>query len=768
MKRIFYPIILVGVVLVFFWRFFLQGLLPIPADTIVGMYHPWRDKVWDSFTAGVPFKNFLITDPVRQQYVWRHLVIEQLKHDQLPIWNPYSFSGTPLLANHQSAPFYPLNILFFILPFNVAWVILIILQPLLAGLFLYVYLKNLKISQFGSLLGALTFAFSGFSIAWLEWNTILHVGLWLPLILLSIDKICISYINISYKQSFSLNKKSVIWSAVLLFSLISSFFAGHLQTFFYVFVFATVYLFIRWWRSGKSIRIIPLFAICYLLFAILTSIQWVPTLQFVNLSARGQDLPNWSQPGWFIPWQNLIQFLAPDFFGNPATLNYWGEWNYGEFVGYIGILPLILSLLAMLWRRDTKVLFFGGVAFVSLMFALPTPLARLPYQWQVPFLSTSQPTRLLFITDFSLAVLAALGFDWFMRCLNDSNQLSKIIRVILLCGLVFGGLWVFSLLAQSQTGIVTIENLTIARRNLVLPTVLFISSMVILLGAYFIRKTREFTTVIYIIVVGVVIFDLFRFGWKFIPFTSQEWLFPKTETIDFLKSQQRPFRFMTTDRRIFPPNFATFYRLEDIAGYDPLYLKTYGELVAAWERGKPEISPVSFNRILTPHDYSLRIADLLNVKYVLSLKDESSPKLKLVFQEGQTRVYENKNAYPRALLVYDYKIAKNRQEAINFLFDESVNLRKTAILEERLDIELAGEDKEGKAEIVSYETQKIVIKTQSQKIAILVLADSFYPGWQAFLDGKQESEKTFRVDFTLRGIFVPEGEHQIEFKMMLP
>ena len=55
-----------------------------------------------------------------------------------------------------------------------------------------------------------------------------------------------------------------------------------------------------------------LFTICFLLFTIITAVQWVPTLQLILLSARDVDQASWKSPGWFIPWQNLIQFIVPD------------------------------------------------------------------------------------------------------------------------------------------------------------------------------------------------------------------------------------------------------------------------------------------------------------------------------------------------------------------------------------------------------------------------------------------------------------------------
>src|SRR5665811_1332545 len=114
-------ILLVIIVLVFFKSFVVSGKLPIPADTIVGIYHPFRDYYSKEYPRGIPFKNFAITDPVRQQYPWKNLSIDLLKKGELPLWNQYSFSGYPLLANFQSAVLYPLNFLFFIFNFPLVW-----------------------------------------------------------------------------------------------------------------------------------------------------------------------------------------------------------------------------------------------------------------------------------------------------------------------------------------------------------------------------------------------------------------------------------------------------------------------------------------------------------------------------------------------------------------------------------------------------------------------------------------------------------------------
>ena len=768
----FLPIILFAVfVLYFFKPFIFDNKLPIPSDTIIGLYHPFRDLYSSDYPNGVPFKNFLITDPVRQQFPWRELAVELEKRFELPLWNPYSFSGTPLLANMQSAVFYPLNILFFLLPYEAAWSMLIVLQPLFAGIFLYFYLNNLKLNKWSNLVGAIAFSFSGFGIAWMEWGTILHVGLWLPLMLLSIDKIFVHLTPQSSKlkaQNSKLQFKSknlIVWSLVFVLSLTSSFFAGHPQTFFYLFVLTLLYWGVRFLQFGKQKSILLIFFILNSLFLILISIQWLPTIQFISESARSIDQPDWQKEGWFIPWQNLIQFIAPDFFGNPATLNYWGTWNYGEFIGYIGIFPLLMAIFALFFRHDKKTLFFGILFFISLLFSLPTIFAKLPFMLSIPFVSTAQPTRLLFVTDFSLAVLAAFGFDYFIR-----SKSKKIVYPLGFIVLIFLGLWAFVVFGNGITKAVSAENILVAKRNLILPTSIFAASAILLfIGIKFSKLHKKFTLAVGITITAITAFDLLRFGFKFTPFTNKEYLFPNTKIIAFIKNQQGEFRIMSADSRILPPNFSVIYRLQSVDGYDPLYLKRYGELIAASERGEPNINPpFGFNRIIAPHNYESKIMDLLGVKYVLSLSDLKSDKLKKVFQEGQTRVYENKNVLSRTFFTEDIVFTSSKEETIKVLFKENLDLKKTAVVEESLGGVAKSPPRwttEGcsacEAKIVNYGENRIVVGASASKESFLVLTDSFYPTWHAKIDGKET--KIFRTDYNFRGIIVPMGEHKIEF-----
>ena len=753
-------IVLIGIL--FFNQVFL-GRLPIAADTIVGLYHPFRDSYATAYPNGVPFKNFLVTDPVRQQYPWKHLVVGLEKKFQIPLWNPYSFAGSPLLANIQSSPWYPFNLFYLFLPMAYAWTLLIMMQPILAALFLYLYLRKMHISPVSSVLGAITFAFCGFSIAWMEWNTVTQVVLWLPLILFLKEKL--------------IEKFEFRFAILLIIAEVSALLAGHLQVWFYTLCISNVYLFARLGQvvynsnSRKEffkayLGLYARFLLIGIIVFIITAVQWVPAIQFIILSARDVDQNVWQRMDWFLPWQNLIQFVAPDFLGNPATLNYFGIWNYAEFVGYIGIIPCIFSIFALFFRRDKKTLFFGTLFFVSLIFALPTPIAKIPFQLHIPFLATSQPSRLLFITDFSLSILAALGFDYFLKAKKE------IYYPLAAIGILFGLLWLYVLFGNAALHFETIEQLAVSKRNLIFPTILYgIATVCIILMTQ--NKRSHIKTVFAVLIVMVVVYDLFRFGWKFLPFTKQDYLYPQSAAVTFLQKNSGFYRIMAIDDRILPPNFSVMYQLQDIAGYDPLYPLQYAEFTAALERGKPDINPpFGYNRIITPHNYHSRLVDLLGVKYIISLAPLTDQKLQEVFRQGQTIIYENRNVLPRTFFVKNIHDAKIKQQAMDILFGNNFDHRTQAVVQST-HYPFEREWSVGKATILSYDPNKVVIETENQGTGFLLLTDSFYPTWRANIYNVKEGPGTmkrttiYHTDYNFRGVIVPAGKNMIVFSNTL-
>jgi hypothetical protein len=103
--------------------------------------------------------------PLLQFYPWQRLAAEYYHSGQLPLWNPWVGSGAPLAANLQTGAFYPLNFLYLLLPTEYAMGFTAVLHVILAGLFMYAYLRTMKLAPLAALIGALAFEMNGFLVA---------------------------------------------------------------------------------------------------------------------------------------------------------------------------------------------------------------------------------------------------------------------------------------------------------------------------------------------------------------------------------------------------------------------------------------------------------------------------------------------------------------------------------------------------------------------------------------------------------------------------
>jgi hypothetical protein len=721
---------------VFFYQTMIFGKLPVPSDALVGLYHPYRDTLASEYPNGIPFKNFLITDPVRQQIPWRKTAIDTMKAGKLPMWDAYSFSGAPLLANIQSGAFYPLNVVFFIFPFEVAWTVLIMSQPVLSGLFLYWFLRKKNLDPLSSLFGSICFAFSGFAIAWMTWGTLVSTWAWTPLTLVAIDSI-----------TGERTKHRILWALLGGFAIASSFFAGHLQIFTYSFIFIILYgLF-----TVKSTKYIVFYGLGLTLAALLTGLQLIQILKWLPETSRFTQGALWQLDGFFIPIQHLIQFLAPDYFGNPATLNYWGVWNYGEMVGYIGVVAIIMAFVGM----GAETIFWVIACGVSLVLAIASPISLAPYQLHIPFLSSLQPTRLMVVIDFSLSVLAAYGLSKILRI----NK--KIIILILsVMTFVFAGLWI-SIMKPELFGIVA-GNAVIAKRNLFIPSIFFIICGLCLIFTRYISKKSNNALLLYVRVLFVLILivDLFRFGWKFTPFTDSRYFFPKTSIISYLMNQPKPFRIMTTDDRILPPNTTEYYGIEAIGGYDPIHSSRYEEYIAASERGGSDITPpFGFERIIVPKSIDSPLLRLLNVRYILSFEEYSDKRFRKVAQEGKTILYEKSDFLPRAYLVENVIYKTNKKDILDLLFSNNFHPDTTAVVEHPVEVLNAPLETFENVRIVSYDSDKIIMQVQVVQPRMLVLGNIFNHKWNVIVDHSQITPT--RVNYLFMGIEVPSGSHTV-------
>ena len=122
----------------------------------------------------------------------RFFWIESLRQWNFPLWNPYQFSGQPFFANPQNAALYPFNGLFFLFPFDIAFNSIILLHFFLAGLFTYLFMKDLKVGSAGSLISGLIWMLGGYLLSVHSLLTILLSVVWTPLMMLFFRRAMIS------------------------------------------------------------------------------------------------------------------------------------------------------------------------------------------------------------------------------------------------------------------------------------------------------------------------------------------------------------------------------------------------------------------------------------------------------------------------------------------------------------------------------------------------------------------------------------------------
>lgn len=753
----FWPFILIGIIVLFFFFPVFKGEIPFPGDLLVNT-NPYSAQSFLGYAPGGYPNKAQGPDVITEIYPWRHFSVSQIKLGNIPFWNPYNFSGNPQMADFQTAVFYPLNLLYLILPFNLSWSLLILLQPLLAAIFMYLFLKRgIGLKDFASFIGGIAFGFCSYITVWIEYGNIGHTLLWLPLILLFT------------KQYF--NKATAKNLFGISVSFIFAILAGYIQGVFYILVVSFLYYNYLVFKDKKVFNNHKknfLFLISLLIPIVITSFQILPTLGIFANSTRGAYSLLQIEKN-LLPVFNWITIFVPDFFGNPATRNYWIDGTYIERVLYPGTAILFFTAYAIFNKvKFTENFFFILLSIISLIIASSIPFIKYLYLIPIPVISTTVATRELSIFIFSIIVLGSMGLN---KLLEDKEINKKFI--FLFCALYLL-IWAFVLFGIKFLPSLS-QNLKISERNLILPS-LFLAATIF---SVFIKK-RSLNFFI-IMVLLIVISDSFYFFNKITPFSSQQLVYPKTPIISFLQEKGGINRFWGYGSGYIPPNFQTLDNTFSAEGNDPLHISSYGELLASSKDGKlpnllprpdANIAPGYGTEDLKNNFYRKRILDLLGIKYIINRQDMVSssniadlstfPKDEYTFIKSifPWQIYENKNALPRFFLAGNFAISKNNADTLSLIYNPNINLRKTIILANKPSIPI-NSNNIGKANLILYKPNQVIIKTNSTSNNLLFLSDNFYSQWGVKVDGK--SSEILIADYTFRAVAVPKGTHMVDF-----
>ncbi len=783
--------VLMLAVVALFYPFFLQGKILLPPNATSA--YPWygTDRTTEPHPQGS-------MDAVRENYItWAHHK-NALKNGYAPFWNPTIFAGNSLVANNFATPFSVYKLLNFIFSAPVAWSWAQILKTFFNGFFMYLSLRALNRGETASLIGALAWMCS-WPLAHQTQTTYNEGVAMLPVMFFFILK----------SSQSQTRRQQWIYGLAAAIVIGFHFLSGNIQMSVYVFLLLLGFFLVWAWVQKSGFRPVLTLILVYVGGVLVGSVQIWTTYELLGLSIRGaaQTYQNkgilpYTEISFLNPWIYFWRnFEFPD-----VKDRYWlnDRWN-----PYIGIVPLFMMLLAVRFVRDRlaraiMILTFGLLAVLHLLYFRPIFNSAS----QLPGYDLLDQERFLIVIPFPLAVLAAYGMDWFLeegqpfKKLRPYLLLASLLLVLMLAGLV--GLMTFFEAEVAETpnvpdfdsqevrvGTKVIADYYTLQNPVFILSFVYVGGGILLIGLYSAGKISRRAVSLSLIALTLV--DVVIFAHLNIAAADEKYLYPTTPAIEFLQQQDGIFRinaknntlregrpdgdyaayrddhawYLSSTLEPLLPNAAGLYGLQDIRGYESVYASAYSEYLAAID-GRDQIFGAGAwltRTVVHP------MLDMLNVRYVLSIEALDEPTLKEVYH-GEIYIYENLNALPRVMLYDRYTVLNSEHAILEAMrspnFDPAHQLFTTEEMKFTLTplppLPVAGEGvkSESKAEITRYEPNRVTIDVDTPQDVILVLADMDYPGWKAYVDGKET--KITRANYLFRAVVVQAGKHRVEFR----
>lgn len=656
----------------------------------------------------------------------KYILSSSLKNHEWPLWSPYLANGFPVLAEGQIGTFYLPNLLLFrFLPLVWAYNLNLVIAYILAALGTYLFARTLKFSTIASFFVSFIFTFSGFLSVHLNHFDLIQSASLLPLIFWA------SYL-LWQKPNFK-------FSVLFAFLLSQQIFSGH----FYI-VFITLVGVILFWIGqimfGKkdSFATILRKQVVFILFAFvltffLSAVQLLPTIELWQLSERQSGLDFSSVTDYPFQIKNLLTFIKPYAFGNPANGTYppfstdWGI--FWENTGYVGLLPLFLAASSLIFLRHKRVKIFLSLLLVSLLLVLGRN-SPLYFIFAIfPFNLFRVPSKYLLLTTFSLAILASYGFD---KLIIFLLQLVRRIKTF----------------SSSEIHIITF----------------------IFAGIFFL----------------LLLIDEYKFSYNYPPATPADWWVTPPEITQIVKAGDRissadapylwnivfekngwqDFRPYLYFKNSLYPNYNVLFSIGqadvNTGGLIPRRLSLFTALtknididmdnkvasVSSTVTNELSLAGVSF--FISP--YKINNASLI---YKTSLSAPKNLRLEPFL------VYQNNGVRPRNYLTTESTRIETLEDYNIILSDKNFLQNNSVMVEDdALKINNTGKALE-QVNITTAKSTEITLEASSPTPAILVDTDTNYPGWKAYVDGVET--KIYNVNLVQRGILFPKGHHQIKF-----
>lgn len=700
----------------------------------------------------------LVWDAADFFYPYLYYISSMYRHGEVPLWNPFLFNGYPMFANVQCQAFYPVNFLF--LPFTLftpyAVHLKLILHYFLAGAFMYLLSRHYLEDRRACLLSAMVYMFSGFMAGHAEHITMVETMTWLPLLFLLTDK--------------AVSKKKLSYAVFAGFFLGICILAGHPQTAIIIFYFLLIHVLYRsagLYRTDRNpgVFLKSAFTVIVILSLalIIASIQILPAYELVKQTGRSEALSYTLAVGsGQLSLRDAVGFFVPNYFG-AITGPYWGNTDISQNLIYIGVVPLALVGVSVLFgRRRVAVIYFFTMAMLSLLISMGDNgvIYRLLFDYLPGVNLFRAPVNYFFVFTFFAALLAGYGFNYLYNIRNRS--------MFFVClGLLFTlSAVIYAVSPESPEGIAGVASKNI-RDGFIHFGVFYTLFALGTTTCFYYPRLKNLCPVFLLLVtyadLNMTFTNATTIGLPMAPEVYERQI-PLITTIkedsginhgkgpgielNDIELRQGLFRVYTEPKRhqgtaIVGYNRAMLYRVFLVEGYDPLVLTRHNRLVDALAKRNP--------------DNFLKIN---NVRYILRI-DLNNGKLRLTYYPDYL---------PRAFIVGKARFMRDDDRVLEELSSPAFDPSSEVIISE--DGRIAGQKAEvvGReigagdwdATITRYSANEMEIRATSRYDGFLVISDTYYPGWQAWVD--KVEHPVMRANYDFRAVFLPRGQHSVVFK----
>ncbi len=757
----------------FFYPVFLEN------GTFYGFDNLFYYLPWSATGSHPQAHNPLITDPINIYYP-HYLFVRGFFDPQdlsFRFWDASNFCGKP------NPPFGGNPIEFFaywLFSPSAAHDFILFIHLLATGLFMYLYLREIRLRRLPALVGAVAWMFNGHLMVWFEFQNLVLGAPALPAMLLFVER--------------WLKTRRKLHAFLLIGALSFTIASGYAPLVFFHFLFLAAYALYRWFIAarGEPARkrltrkdLIP-FAVGAVLLISIGATFLSSHMTFLEEPHRkeftfGEIYERTGQ----LPEVYLATLLFPDFFGSPAggggcfTPGSQPYNNYNELCIYSGVFVLFLafSCLHGLGRRR-YVLFYCATTLIPLMMAMGS-LLYYPLFRFLPGFNLSTPTRVLYLFCFSLTVAAALGADILLEAMKRRPwPVIATWTALLLMTLVT------ALLVQTESGIRWVRSFTVLdsagpevlealrghfqlSHSVVLKPLLLAGASFLVLLLVLVCKEKGLKQKSLFLGLLILAYDLTSFGLHYNSISARALEYPKTGAIRFLEQDRQPFRIMSLGE--FLHNGFAPYRIQDIGGYSSFYPRRYAEYLHLSQHGDLAPFPENFNRWVHFKRVGSPLLDLINMKYALlpSSWEARLPSLELVY-DREVRIYENKNVLPRAFIVPSFHFCSTRESCRRTLgaFTREEFL-KSVILEVEPPAHFFSAEAEaegGESEVIAlrYGRDRVDIDVRCPRKGFLVLSDSYHKAWRANVDGLETP--VFRANYIMMAVPLRGGSRRVELR----